>query len=61
MVIKSGALAAPRSSGAPYRVNATLSTIANNQRTGLHGVVGTVSGIVTFEKSILAFNQGGQN
>ncbi len=56
-----GAMAAQRSSGAPYRVNATLSTISNNQRTGLHGVVGVVSGVVTFEKSILAFNQGGQN
>ncbi|MFK7956814.1 MAG: hypothetical protein AB8B96_12045, partial [Lysobacterales bacterium] len=44
-----GALAAARNSGSPYRVNATLSTISNNQRTGLHGVVGTVSGIVTFE------------
>ncbi|MEM7704735.1 MAG: choice-of-anchor Q domain-containing protein [Pseudomonadota bacterium] len=56
-----GAIAVQRGSGTPYTVNATLSTISNNYRTGLWGEVGPVSGIATISNSLLAFNQGGQN
>ena len=51
-----GAIAVQRPSGTPYTVNATLSTITNNLRSGLWGEVGPVSGIATISNSLLAFN-----